>query len=129
MVVRNENACINSHMCLEFAVVSQYERRSEFLANLTEFIAKDRASSRHIHLFDLTFAFLQIYTKGIGSFTREVNSDLTSTTSTTNLIYLLAYQMCLTYPLTNQFFKNRDNVVVLVVNLATVELELTKSQI
>ena len=65
---------------------------------LAEFIAKGRPSSRHIHLFVMTFAFLQIYTKGIGSFTREVNLDLTSTTSTTNLIYLLAYQMCSTYP-------------------------------
>ena len=44
-----------------------YERRSEFLANLTEFFAKGRASSRHIHLFDLTFASFLIY-----KFTRKV---------------------------------------------------------
>ena len=95
---------------------------------MTEFIAKGRATSRHIHLFDITFAFLQIYTKGIGSFTREVNLDLTSTTSTTNLIILLAYQMCSTQPtnhsdtlkfaITLWYWQWKSNL-----NLATIEGE------
>ena len=40
---------------------------------------------------------------------------MTTATSTTTLIYLLANQMCLTYP-TNQIrlFKNQDKVAVLV---------------